>query len=76
MKYAMPDERIVIGRGYRDIVQAMQDEKLVEPRSSQSYRKAAAKRAEDMYKVPVDPSTDKSFVKSLEAAGVLKRLAF
>ncbi len=74
MRFVLPDGREITGRSYTDVVAAMADEKFEEPRSLESYRMAAAARASSMYNVIVDATDDRSFVKSLEAADLLRKV--
>lgn len=71
MRYALPDGKVVAGRGYTDIVRSMADEKLTPPRHLSNYREALADRAEAMYGERPDTSDDRSFVTSLVKVGLL-----
>jgi hypothetical protein len=74
MKFRLPDGNEVAGRSYEDIVAAMADEKLREPRSMESYRRATARRVSSGYGVIIDSTDDRSFILSLEAAGLMERV--
>jgi hypothetical protein len=71
VEYSLPDGRIVGGTCPLEIVEAMAETKFVKPRSRASYRTATAKRAEEMYKVDVDASSDETFIAGMQAAGLL-----
>lgn len=73
MRYELPDGKVVSGRSYKEIVAAMSEEKLVTPPTLDAYRKAAAARASQMYGVEIEDRDDKSFILSLERAGILIR---
>lgn len=74
MKFRMVDDLVVTGRSYEDIVERMAAEKLSEPRSRETYRRATARRASSVYAVAIDATDDRAFVLSLEAAGLMTRL--
>lgn len=74
VEYQLPDGRIIGGASPLELVEAMAETKFVRPRSRSSYRKATAKRAEEMYKAHVDPSTDETFVDGMQRAGLLNRI--
>lgn len=71
MRFALPDGKVVSGRGYTDIVRAMADEKFTPPKNLSKYREALADRAEAMYGTRPDTGSDRSFVTSLVKVGLL-----
>lgn len=71
MRFVLPDDRIVSGRSYSDIIRAMAQEKFTAPRSIARYRKALARRVRALYKTDVDDTTDRSLVQSLIRCGLL-----
>ncbi len=73
MRFVLPDGNLVKGRGYADIVAAMNDEKFTPAKNISNYRKALAKRVRGIYGEDVDPTTDKSLVQSLIKVGLLIR---
>lgn len=75
VRFRLIDDTRVSGRSYDDIVERMAGHKLVEPRSLKSYREATASRVGEMYEKDIDSTDNRSFVRSLEAAGLLKREA-
>jgi hypothetical protein len=75
MRYRMVDGTEYSGRGYADVVAAMAHDKLTEPKSLETYRRATANRVSEQYGVIVDASDNKPFIKSLEAAKLMKRVA-
>jgi hypothetical protein len=75
MRFRLPDGETVEGRSYSDVVMSMSDFKMNEPRSLTTYMHATARRTSELYNVIVDASTPRSFVLSLEAAGLMQRLS-
>lgn len=73
MRFALPDDRVVTGRSYDDIVKAMSDEKLTAVTDLAKYRKATARRAKVMYGEHVPYETSKDFVHGLLHVGLLRR---
>lgn len=73
MRFVMLDGNIVTGRSYSDIVFRMSQEKMREPRSMRSYRRATARRVEGVYGIKIDWRDDKSFVIGMENAGLVGR---
>lgn len=65
MRFKLPDGMRVQGRSYKTIVAQMAHEKLRPVRSQERYRKAVARRVQEMTGITLDVSTDKAFVQSL-----------
>lgn len=75
MKFRMnPGGEEVQGRSYEDVVVAMADLKLEAASSLKRYRRSTAQRVSETFGKEIDPSTDESFVKSLEEVGLLERM--
>lgn len=74
MKFMLPDGKVVRGRSYESIVNAMGGHKFGTPQSNRTYRRATAQRALELHGVIVDDSTDKAFVQTLEQNGLLERV--
>lgn len=74
MKFRMQDGKTYQGRSYTAVVEHMMDDKLTEPRSTESYRRATAQRVADLYQIQVDATDDRSFIRSLVAGGVMEEL--
>ncbi len=70
----MVDGNEYSGRSYAAVVEAMSGDKLTEPRSRDTYRRATARRVRDMYGVEVDDTSDRTFVRGLVQVGLMKRL--
>lgn len=68
----MPDGKEYVGRSYTDVVAAMSGDKLTEPRSIAGYRRSTARRVSDLFEVVIDTTDDRSFVRSLVAAGLVE----
>lgn len=75
MKFTMIDGTEVAGKTYKQVVQRMASEKLVEPRSLDGYRRATAGRVKEMYGFDVDATTDRTFMETMVATGLIKRLS-
>lgn len=75
MTYEMLDGVIIKGLHAADIVRHMAGRKLWRPRNMSSYRTATANRAKETYDVDIDPSTDQSFLDSLEKHHLVRKLA-
>lgn len=75
MRFVLPDGKVAAGRGYADIVRAMNDQKFSPARSIPNYRNKLAERVLDMYGEDVDPTTDRSLVLDLCKVGLLVRTA-
>lgn len=73
MKFRMTDGKEYSGRSYTAVVEHMAGEKLTEPRSTESYRRATARRVAEVYQIKVDATDDRSFIESLLAAGLMVR---
>lgn len=71
----MADGKEITGRGYDEIVQRMSDEKLTEPRSLESYRRATANRVSAAFGVLIDASTSRSLLLSLESVKLVERVS-
>lgn len=71
MKFQTPDGEVFQGVTYRDVVEMMADMKMAAPRDLASYRRATARRVADAYDDAVNPRTNKTFIKSLVAVGLL-----
>lgn len=69
----MPDGKVIIGRGYADILRGMADEKMTPAKNMARYRKALAERVSGLYELEVDSSSDAALVRSLEAIGLITR---
>jgi len=74
VRFKMIDGTVYTGRSYDDIVTLMSGDKLTEPRSLATYRRATAKRVVDNYGRKVDTTDSETFVKSLVAAGLMTRV--
>lgn len=74
MKFKMIDGKEIGGRSYDDVVAAMAGAKLREPRSLESYRRATARRIKGIYRSAVNTKDNRSFIQSLEQAGLLERI--
>lgn len=73
MEFLMIDGTAYRGRTYKEVVAAMADDKLSEPRTLEGYRRSTAKRVLDMYQAKVRTDTDRNFVLGLVAAGLMER---
>lgn len=73
MRYVLPDGALVTGRGYADIVRQMNDAKMTPAQNMDTYRRALARRVQELYGEAVDASTDKTLIQSLEAVGLIVR---
>jgi len=69
------DGQVFKGKTYEKVVRAMAALKLDEPTSTESYRRATARRVSEMYNVIIDADTDRDFLRSLEAAKLVERLS-
>jgi hypothetical protein len=74
MKFILPDDTIVVGNSYADIVRQMNEQKMTPARNQSTYRKALAKRAREMYGQEVDDTSDRALIKSLEKVGLIARV--
>jgi len=73
MRFVLLDGNIITGRSYSDIVFRMSQEKMREPRSMRSYRRATARRVEGVYGLEIRHDTDRHFVIDMEKAGLVGR---
>lgn len=73
MRFVMLDGNVITGRSYSDVVFRMSQEKMREPRSMRSYRRATARRVKEAYGVSIDHETDRQFILDMEAAGLVGR---
>lgn len=71
MKFILPDGKVVVGRGYRDIVASMAEEKFTPVTNLGAYRQALALRVSKMYGADISSKTDKDLVLSLLDVGLL-----
>jgi hypothetical protein len=62
----------ISGKSYSDVVLCMADQKLAPVRDIKRYREHTAQRIAAFGK-EIDSSTDATFIKTLEAAGMLER---
>lgn len=72
MRFATEDGQEYTGRSYDEIVAAMASDKLVEPKSLDSYRRATAKRIRSSFGILIPTDTSKHFVRHLVASGLLE----
>jgi hypothetical protein len=75
MRFELPDGYQVVGRSYDAIVRNMAADKMEEPGSLRSYRKAAARRAREAHGAEINPVSNKTFILSLEREGLIRRVA-
>lgn len=71
MRFRAPDDEVFEGEDYQDIVMMMASQKMHEPRSLASYRRATANRVRSMYGHHVDDSSDQEFIETLVDCGLL-----
>lgn len=75
MRFRLPDDTVVVGNSYADIVRQMNEQKMTPARNQSTYRKALAKRAREMYgAASIDGSSDRSLILSLEQVGLIARV--
>lgn len=74
MRYRMIDGEEYSGRSYREVVAAMARDKLAEPRSLEGYRRATARRVQDMYGKQVSAVDNGTFVRGLVSVGLMERV--
>lgn len=74
MHLLLLDGTEIRARSFDDAVAKMAAEKFTEPRSIDSYRKATANRVFEMMGLRIDTDTNKSFIESMQAVGIVKRL--
>lgn len=74
MRFLLPDGKEVSGRGYTDIIIAMNDEKFTPAKNLDNYRHALAERVIALYGTEIDTSSDKAMVTDLVSVGLLIRL--
>lgn len=74
MRYLLPDGKEVRGRGYTDVIVAMNDEKFTPAKNLDNYRNGLVERVSALYDAEIDASTDKTLVESLVKVGLLVRL--
>lgn len=75
MKFRMPDDKIISGRSYADILRGMADEKMTPAKDMDRYRRALAERVSGLYGTEVDASSDSALVRSLERVGLITKVA-
>ena len=72
MRYKLPDDTVIYGQDATELVDAMAQRKLAEPRSRAAYRRATARRiAWDGPKIRTD--TDDNFIDDLISEGILTK---
>lgn len=73
MRFTTADGSTFVGRSYDDIVEQMAGEKLTQPKSLASYRRATASRVRGLEGEDIRTNSNEEFIKDLEAAGLLER---
>lgn len=74
MRFQLPDDTVVVGNSYADIVRQMNDQKLTPAKRQATYRRALASRVKQMYGQDIDDTSDKALIKSLERVGLIARV--
>lgn len=74
MRFQLPDDSIVVGNSYADIVRQMNDQKMTPAKRQSTYRRALANRARDMYGAEIDDTSDRALILSLERVGLIERV--
>lgn len=76
MKFVDAEGDVFQGKTYERVVKQMSKGKLTDVRDIPAYREATADRIMQVWPhVTIDPSTNRTFVKTLVSAGVLKAVA-
>lgn len=71
LRYRLTDHRIIEGRTWAQLVEAMRANKLIPTRSRAAYRRATSARVLNTYGVDIDDTSDEAFVRDLVDAGLL-----